>query len=165
MGIAIRIGSLTIGGRGFVSAPSLIPQYREFNNVLVEVSTPLLYTDGITSVRWRISGGYLYLDITATPTGFAGVENIDWEWVSRYRGAIALTEYRHGVRGGVFVIDTPITGTKYAGVEDTDWENLFTRDGAGAEVLFREGVYDGGYILQKWGGATWETILTQKSGL
>lgn len=35
-------------------------------------------TDGTTTIRKYIADGYLYVDKTLTPTGFAGTENSDW---------------------------------------------------------------------------------------
>jgi uncharacterized protein (TIGR02145 family) len=43
-------------------------------------TTYVVYTDGVTSVRYGVREGYLYYDITLTATGFTGDEDTDWEW-------------------------------------------------------------------------------------
>jgi|WetSurSiteA1Bulk_404760.scaffolds.fasta_scaffold161782_2 hypothetical protein len=40
------------------------------------------YTDGISTWRDGVRSGDFVVDIELTPTGFAGLENIDWENVS-----------------------------------------------------------------------------------
>jgi len=63
------IGVLGLGrmGKPGGSVPiNLEPQYRTV-------------TDGTTGVRWGIRDCNWVRDITLTPTGFLGTENIDWE--------------------------------------------------------------------------------------
>jgi hypothetical protein len=39
----------------------------------------VIYTDGVTIYRDGVRNGAYVIDVTLTVTGFAGVENVDWE--------------------------------------------------------------------------------------
>jgi len=86
MGIAIKIGALAIGSS------------------VINLNAPWRYlTDGTTTFRREIRDGYLCLDKTLTPTGFAGLEDTDWTtvksifvgfsdyWSTRYPSDLVLT--------------------------------------------------------------------------
>ncbi|MFH2141889.1 MAG: FISUMP domain-containing protein [Bacteroidota bacterium] len=49
------------------------------NTLVGEDVEYVILTDGVTSVRKGIRGGSFVVDITITPTGFAGIENEDWK--------------------------------------------------------------------------------------
>lgn len=144
-------------------------QYIEYANTLVTTPAETIYTDGTTSVRKKISGNTYQIDVTLTPTGFDGIQNTDWTWISKFNGTTAV--FRSGVRAGDFVVDGTLNGTGFAGVEDTDWENHQTSPGAGVLTTYRDGVRDGAYVIDKVLTATgfagsedtdWENLRTYK---
>ena len=144
-------------------------QYIVYANSLVLTPASTIYTDGTYEVRKRIDGNAYYIDVGLTPTGFDGVEDTDWTWVSKYNGQTAV--FRSGVRDGDFVVDGTITGTGFAGSEDTDWENHTTAGGGGVLTTYRDGIRDQSYVIDKVLTATgfagtedvdWENIRTYK---
>jgi len=173
MGIPFNANYAALHAGG--GAPPAGFQYIVYANSLTSTPASTTYTDGTTDVRKRdIAANEPYdkyvIDITLTPTGFAGVENTDWENLLRHGGLADETfDFRSGVRGGFFVVDGTLDGTGFAGVEDTNWTNLAMAQGAGAQTTFRDGVRDAAYVIDKTLNATgfagdinvdWENIET-----
>jgi len=122
-------------------------QYIEYTNVLVATPAETIYTDGTTSVRKKITGNTYQVDVTLTPTGFAGAENMDWVWLFKKTGQTAV--FRSGVRAGDFVVDGTIDGTGFAGTINVNWENLDTAEGTGVLTTYRDGARDESYVIDK----------------
>ena len=176
--VSIRT-QLGIVKRGFVDLGS--SQYEVYTNNLIEYNgagVKITYDDGTTQVRKRMVDSVpneLYIDITKTPTGFAGVEDTDWEWVNLRnlvtQGSL-LANFRNGVRNGCFVTDAWMnTMNGFTGVEDTDWENLEMNCGGGVQTTFRDGVRNAAYVIDKALTATgfagtedvdWENLVELK---
>jgi hypothetical protein len=145
------------------------PQYIEYANTLVTTPSSTTYSDGTTTVRRRIVSSVYQIEISLTPTGFSGTENVDWEWLVKLTGQDPV--FRTGVRDGDFVVDCEITPTGFSGSEGTDWENLTTAPGGGSETTYRDGVRNGSYVIDKelngtgfsgTEGVDWENVRTYK---
>ena len=82
------------------------------------------WTDPVTLLRTRFGqrGGYFVVDIEWDSTGFAGVENTNWQNQRALKGTIAGT-YREGVLNTNYVLQC---GTNFAGTENVDYETLQT---------------------------------------
>ena len=107
MGIAISIGSLTIGSSG------------SWNSIWTTL------TSGLTKYRRGEVLGVYYLDYSAD-----GGET--WETLVTLdptEDSIIIDSlhlYRHRIVGTAYRIDQTLTPTGYAGLEDTDWENIYS---------------------------------------
>jgi len=89
----------------------------------ITLGNPHELTNNISTFRYNVSGGILYLDQEITALGFSGVENTDWASIENHTGG-GTGVFRLGVRSAHWNVDEELDGTGFTGVENVNWINI-----------------------------------------